>query len=274
MVEEGLLYTKHDSVSSRLNARSLRACALRRSPICLLLLALITLNFTGCATPNFASMRSIPINPLTHQLNLSGKKGPQVSERTKTLLRHYALDEGYEKAPYQCLEDLMELSITEKGSEKVYAVAELAYVLGVRADREKDEAKAMDMLSIAVSNAYMYLFCSELDVNRNPYDPQFRAACDVYNSSLELTLRLVNRSQGIKPGKTYSIQAIDGKHDIPVVSVGNWHEDDFDSIDFCSDWEVEGLDTSNVNYEFETQRFRLIIVRNIATHAYLNCTTR
>ncbi len=248
MVGEDLSYTRDALTRLWRIAQTDRCCAKYAYSLCLLLLVALLLNLTGCATPNFASMRSIPINPLTHQLSLSSKKGPQIGARTRTLLRHYALDEGYEKAPYKCLEDLMELSITEKGSEKVYAVAELAYVLGVRAEREKDEAKAMDMLSIAVSNAYMYLFCPELDVNRNPYDPQFRSACDVYNSSLELTLRLVNRSQGIKPGKTYSIEALDGKHDIPVISVGNWHEGDFESIDFCSDWEVEGLDTSNVNY--------------------------
>ncbi len=193
-------------------------------------------------------MRSSPINPLNHQLNLAGKKGPQVSERTRTLLRHYALEDLYLSKPYQCLDELMELSLAEKGAEKIYAVAELAYVLGVRSERQKDEAKAMDMLSIAVSNAYMYLFCPELDVNRNPYDPQFRAACDVYNGALESTLRLVNKSQGLKPGYTYSIATHEGPHDVPVMAVGNWHEEDFDHIDFCSDWEVEGLDTSNVNY--------------------------
>jgi pimeloyl-ACP methyl ester carboxylesterase len=216
--------------------------------------AIIWLGFTlltqsGCATPNFASMRTIPINPLANALSLESKKGPQVSDRTKTLLRHYDLLTLYEKQPNACLEQLTDLSLSEKGAEKIYAVAELAYVLGVRAQRDKKPEVALDLLSIAVGNSYMYLFCPELDVTRNPYDPQFRAACDVYNGSLELTLRLVNKSvDGLRPGMTYTIESATKTQDVPVVSVGPWHAEDFDKIDFCSDWNVEGLSTSNINY--------------------------
>ncbi len=193
-------------------------------------------------------MRSIPLNPLATQLHLVSKSGPQVSERTMTLLRHYALQDRYKRDPDACLVELQDLTANEKGAEKIHAVAELAYILGLRAEREKNFGKALDMFSVSVSNAYIYLFCPELDVSRNPYDPQFRGACDVYNSALESTLRSVNRHGNLKPGNTYHIETSDREYGVQVVARGAWSEEDFERFEFCSDYKVEGLDSTNIGY--------------------------
>lgn len=202
----------------------------------------------GCATQKFLSMRDNPLNPLATQLHLVSRTGPQISERTMTLLRHYALQDIYKRDPDACLAQLQDLTATEKGAEKIHAVAELAYILGLRADRSKNFGKALDMYSVSVSNAYIYLFCPDLDVSRNPYDPQFRGACDVYNSALEATLRLVNRRNHLRPGQTYDIETKERRYGVQVVARGNWQEDDFDHFEFCSDYKVEGLDSTNVGY--------------------------
>ncbi|MDZ4848847.1 MAG: hypothetical protein SGI77_06110 [Pirellulaceae bacterium] len=193
-------------------------------------------------------MRSIPLNPLANQLHLVSKSGPQVSDRTKILLRHYALQDKYHREPDACLAELQDLTSTEKGGEKIYAVAELAYILGLRAESTKNFGKALDMFSVSVSNAYIYLFCPELDVSRNPYDPQFRGACDVYNSALESTLRLVNRRGNLKPGNTYRIETKEREYGVQVVARGSWSEEDFERFEFCSDYKVEGLDSTNIDY--------------------------
>jgi len=212
------------------------------------LVVLGLVSVSGCASQKFVTLRDIPMNPLAAQLHLVSKSGPQVSSRTETLLHHYALQELYKREPDACLNQLQDLTVDEKGAEKVYAVAELAYILGVRAEKSKDHSKALDMYSVAVSNAYIYLFCSELDYTRNPYDPQFRGACDVYNSALESTLRLVNRRGGLKPGNTYRIETAERKYGVRVEAKGGWHDDDFDRFEFCNDYKVEGLDTTNVGY--------------------------
>jgi len=213
-----------------------------------LLLASCLVFVSGCAAQKFVTLRENPMNPLTAQLNLISKSGPQVSSRTETLLHHYALQELYKREPDACLNQLQDLTVHEKGAEKVYAVAELAYILGVRAEKSKNLSKALDMYSVAVSNAYIYLFCSELDYTRNPYDPQFRGACDVYNSALESSLRLVNRRGGLKPGNIYRIETAERQYGVQVVSTGGWHDEDFDRFEFCSDYKVQGLDTTNVGY--------------------------
>ncbi|MEQ1828419.1 MAG: alpha/beta fold hydrolase [Pirellula sp.] len=202
----------------------------------------------GCASQKFAQMRTTPFNPLTESLSLMSRGGPQVTPRTMTLLRHYALLDAYKKDPEDCLVQLQELVIDEKGAEKVYAISELAYTIGKRAEKDDLEGHALDMYTVAVSNAYLYLFSPELDVSRNPYDPQFRGACDLYNSSLESTLRLVNRQGNLRPGNSYRIATSKKDYDVQVISRGSWRDADFEQLKFCSDFQVKGLDTANVSY--------------------------
>jgi len=165
-----------------------------------------------------------------------------------TLLRHYALLEAYERDPDDCLVKLQELAMDEKGAEKIYAISELAYTIGMKAEKASQEGHALDMFTVSVSNAYLYLFCPELDVTRNPYDPQFRGACDLYNSSLEATLRMVSKQGNLKPGNSYRITTSKKSYDVQVVSKGSWHDADFEELKFCSDFQVNGLDSANVNY--------------------------
>jgi pimeloyl-ACP methyl ester carboxylesterase len=202
----------------------------------------------GCATQKYVQVRTAPVNPLTESLSLMSRSGPQVTARTTTLLRHYALLDAYHRDPEDCLLQLQELAMDEKGAEKVYAIAELAYIIGNKAEKASKEGHALDMYTVAVSNAYLYLFCPDLDVSRNPYDPQFRGACEMYNSALEATLRLVSKQGKLKPGNSYRITTSTKDYDVQVVSRGAWHNGDFEELKFCSDFQVKGLDSANVSY--------------------------
>ena len=135
-----------------------------------------------------------------------------------SLLRHYALLDTYHKNPKECLTQLQELATDEKGAEKTYAIAELAYIVGKKAEARQQKGDALDMYTVAVSNAYLYLFCPDLDSSRNPYDPQFRGACDLYNASLEATLRLVIDQGRLRPGNSYRITSSNKDYDVRVIS--------------------------------------------------------
>jgi len=163
-------------------------------------------------------------------------------------LRHYALLDAYKSDPDDCLVQLQDLAVDEKGAEKVYAISELAYTIGKQSERLHQEGQALDMYTVAVSNAYLYLFCPELDVSRNPYDPQFRGACDLYNAALESMLRLVSKQGKLRPGNSYQITTSKKDYDVQVVSRGNWHDAEFEELKFCSDFQVKGLQSANVNY--------------------------
>ena len=213
-----------------------------------MVLFLVFLFITGCASQKFVTMRSIPQNPLSNQLNLLSKSGPKISERSQMLLRRYDLLELYEKNPAECLAKLQELAQNEQGGEKIYAVSELAYILGHKAESKNNLAGAVDYYGISGSNAYLYLFAPVMDPVRNPYDPQFRGACDLYNSALESTLRLVNKHGNLRPGASYQIRVADKTYEVLVKSKGNWRDEDFGHIEFCSSYKVEGLDSTNLNY--------------------------
>ncbi len=203
---------------------------------------------SGCATQKYVTVRSQPFNPLTETLQLAARSGPQITSRTSSLLRHYALLELYEKDPSGCLTQLQELAMDEKGEEKVYAISEIAYIIGTIAERQGKDGQALDMYSVSVSNAYLYLFCPDLDISRNPYDPQFRGACDLYNSSLEATLRLVSKQGNLKPGNSYRIKTPTKDYDVQVVSRGSWKDSDFAQLEFCSKYQVSGFDAANVSF--------------------------
>jgi len=214
-----------------------------RFQICFLLLSCL-----GCASQKYVQIRSNPLNPLTESLNLMSRSGPQITARTTTLLRHYALLDAYKSDPDDCLVQLQDLAIDEKGAEKIYAISELAYTIGKQSERAQQEGQALDMYTVAVSNAYLYLFCPELDVSRNPYDPQFRGACDLYNAALESTLRMVSKQGKLRPGNSYRITTSKKDYDVQVVSRGKWHDEDFEELKFCSNFQVQGLQSANVNY--------------------------
>jgi pimeloyl-ACP methyl ester carboxylesterase len=211
-------------------------------PVFLLLLTV------GCASQKFVQVRQNPVNPLTESLSLMSRSGAQITPRTTTLLRHYALLDAYNRNPEDCLVQLQELAMDEKGAEKIYAISELAFTIASKAEKARHEGHALDMYTVSVSNAYLYLFCTDLDVSRNPYDPQFRGACDLYNTALEATLRLVSKQGNLKPGNSYRITTSKKDYDVQVVSRGSWHDADFESLKFCSEFQVKGLDSANVNY--------------------------
>lgn len=193
-------------------------------------------------------MRETPANPLAIPLQLTSDEGPQVSQRTRSVFRRFALMEQYDKNPNQCLESLQSELDHEVDVEVVYSVSELAYILGTRAERSGDEATALDMYGVSVSNAYMYLFSGEFDGIRNPYDPQFRGACDLYNGSLEAMLRLVNAKGQLQPGKSYQVTTGRETYEVATIVRGHWKNEDFAKFEFVSDYRVEGLADGGTNY--------------------------
>ncbi|MCY2981012.1 MAG: alpha/beta fold hydrolase [Planctomycetota bacterium] len=241
------------SVRVQQNTRKVRVsgeqCLPALTRVRLFCLAVFLLLLTvGCASQKFVQVRQNPVNPLTESLSLMSRGGAQITPRTTTLLRHYALLDAYNRNPEDCLVQLQELAVDEKGAEKIYAISELAFTIASKAEKAKHEGHALDMYTVSVSNAYLYLFCTDLDVSRNPYDPQFRGACDLYNTALEATLRLVSKQGNLKPGNSYRITTSKKDYDVQVVSRGSWHDADFESLKFCSEFQVKGLDSANVNY--------------------------
>lgn len=198
----------------------------------------LVLLLLGCASTDYITMREVPHNRLADRLKLFSFSGPRPTPRTERLLRRFALDD---EKPAVVLAGLEQQIVEDPQPEKLYSFAELAYIEGQRAVVRGQPAKALEHFGTAVSHAYWYLFDPKFDHFRNPYDPQFREACDVYNGSLEAALRIVKQQGDLRPDRTYTIKTDDRTITITIDVKGNWHDDDFERLEFASDFEITGL---------------------------------
>ncbi|MHB8898470.1 MAG: esterase/lipase family protein [Thermoguttaceae bacterium] len=212
-----------------------------------LLLAVSCLPAIGCVTSKMTELRSAPRSPLAEQLKLTSKKGPQASPRTRQLLRVNDL-EGHRHDPQVLLADIQTVIEREPTASHIYAFAELAFIEAEKA-KKSDPKLALNLYGASAFHAYQYLFDKRFLGNRNPYDPQFRGACDLYNGALEGSLRLICADQGLKPGKTYTIETASGSWHLQcALRSSEWVADDFDRFEFVSDYEIKGLKNHYQNY--------------------------
>ena len=195
----------------------------------------------GCARSNWVRVRCQPSNPLTEELSLLSRRGPQVTPRTQQLARRLDLPNPNRAKSDDVLAPLQEEIERSPDCEKIYAMAEIAYLGAAKRDRQHDP-QALHYYMTAAAHAYLYLFDERFASQRNAYDPQYRGACDLYNQSLEGALRLLYKDRKLVPGvrKTIQSHGQDLSIDVVLRSLG-WKPSDFAQIAFTSDYEVKGL---------------------------------
>jgi len=204
--------------------------------------------FGACASSEYVSLRKTPQNPLADQLQLFSRSGPKPSPRATQVLRRYGLADAASDDSRVVLAKLEKFYEHEPTAEASYALAELAYIGGVKA-KPKDKTAALDFYGGAVAHAYKYLFDHSLAYQRNVYDPEFRGACNLYNSALEAMLRIVADKDGLRPGSKHQIHT--GAHTCEVCVVGKgttWRPEEIEKFEFVSDYEVQGLTNQYRNY--------------------------
>lgn len=195
----------------------------------------------ACSSSQYVKIRSSPKNALTETLQLASWYGPQPSERTLLTLRKYDLEEQLDGDPQELLAKFQQCIEREPSPEKLHAYAELSYLAAKRTEK-RDPAQALDFYGASVAYSYIYLFDDQYSEWRNPYDPHFRGACDLYNGALEGVLRLMQKQDNLAPGCQCQIVTSTDTWQLQVVSRGTaWHDDDFEKLEFCSDYEVNGL---------------------------------
>ncbi len=165
---------------------------------------------------------------------------PQPSERTLLLLRRNALADLWPGDVSELLVQLSELIRREPTPDKIYSLAEIAY-LGAKHCEESDPQRGLELYAAAVTHAYLYLFDDRFHRVANPYDPEFRGACDLYNRALEHCLR-ITQSKGIAPGMNQTLHTANQTIEVAMVSRGkSWRPEDFERFEFVTDYEVTGL---------------------------------
>lgn len=208
----------------------------------------VLLGAGGCASSRMATLRSVPKGPLVEQLNLTSARGPQASDRTRQFLRVHGLEGEFQRQPQELLDKVEEIVQQEPGADSMYALAELSYLAAKNAEKQ-DTRVALELYEASVLHAYQYLFDERYRSTRNPYDPHFRGACDLYNGALEAGLRLVCRNDKLKDGSTHTIRTAGGIWDITcALRGGRWRPEDIDHFEFVSDYEIHGLKNQYQSY--------------------------
>lgn len=219
-----------------------------RSVLLLAIGASVVAVCAGCANTHYVKVRSIPSSPLVDRLKLTSRGGPQPSGRTMQLLRQYDLTGGLHGDMTPLLEQMQAIADEEPTPQKVYAFAELSYIAGKKIELA-NPAAALDHYGASVTYAYKYLFDERYAPQRNPYDPEFRGACDLYNGSLESSLRIVKKQGGLLPGRSHSIESASQAWDVKIVIRSHrWQAADFAELKFASDYEVQGLKNQYQSY--------------------------
>jgi pimeloyl-ACP methyl ester carboxylesterase len=235
-----------------------------QSMVAIAALALLAL-LSGCASTNWVSLREAPKTPLVERLNLMARGGPKPTERTMQFLRRYDLVQSLEDEPRELLGKIQYAIEQDPSPDGCHAFAELAYISGVKRQSDRNPRLALDLFGASVAHSYLYLFDPRFAQYRNPYDPQFREACDLYNGALEGALRIVQSQGTLRPGSTHSIELAGQKWDVAVaVRSGPWSEDEFDRFEFVSDYEVKGLQN---RYHIFGLGVPLIAVRKAGQHS-------
>lgn len=212
--------------------------ALQRAPGALALILLLLP--AGCAQQRYVTLRDRPHNALANPLRLIARGGPRPTPRTLQLLRRYDLVAAQAKDPDAALAKLQREIEADPNPDKICSFAELSYLEGKHKEQQGQPQAALDYYGASVAHAYWFLLDPNLDRFRNPYDPQFRRACDLYNESLAAAMRLAIQQNKLKPGETQVIQTGKRQFHVEVVLRGPWHAEDIERLEFVNDYEIQG----------------------------------
>src|SRR5262245_4658028 len=199
----------------------------------------LLLLFVGCAQQRYITVRERPNPFLAGPLSLVSRKEPKPTSRTLQLLRRYDLLDLQERKPEIALTKLQQEIEADPNPDKICSYAELSYLDGQRLEAKNKPKDALDAYAAAVAHAYWFLLDPRLDRFRNPYDPEFRRACDLYNDSLAAAMRLVIKQNKLRPGETQIIQTGKKQFQVQVVLRGPWHSEDIDRLEFVGDYKIE-----------------------------------
>jgi pimeloyl-ACP methyl ester carboxylesterase len=179
--------------------------------------------------------------PVIPQVRSLFWKSPQPTPRTQQFLRRYDLVTAQRRDPRSPIRTLLENPGQETGADQAYVLSELAFLAAYDLEAKGNSNAALEYYGLSVAKAYEYLLADDLADARNPYDPRFRQASDLYNGALENALRIVKKRQQLKPGTVIQLGSETLDLEIHLDCHGPWKAEDIAELKFVSDYELQGL---------------------------------
>lgn len=132
----------------------------------------------GCSTP--VGVKRADPQWVHRELVRNVISSGELSTLTRNVLYSRDLVDRFADEPDRALAELHEIVVSERGRRRdVFALAELSFY---HAERTSDRAHYL----AAAVYAYAFLFPGNPAEAPSPFDPRFRAACDVYNRAITL----------------------------------------------------------------------------------------
>lgn len=180
-----------------------------------------------------------------------------LSPRTRQTLRRWDLDARYQHRPAEAYTCLRTLAIQDPEPDLLFALAEISFLFGRRAERW-ESSEACVYYYFCAGYAYHFLFENRdwKIEDRNPramrssvFDPRFRLACDLYNTSLAKCIRAAQRSGRLDTRQELHLPGAGGDFTLSVVHHGfPWQPAEFGPLLFCADYHVVGLENQYRGY--------------------------
>ncbi len=179
------------------------------------------------------------------------------SERTMETLTRHGLNKRYKTDPTRVLASLERTAQGQKDdADLIYALAELNWLEGRRHDQTKlisfdrQRDQVLDRYLDALTYAYDYLFSPALAAGRQPSDPRFRLACDIYNAALERLIRTALVKGRVPMGESIelTLRGQKAKVRLAVDEGSPWPRNEIGEMMFASDYELTGVETQTRQY--------------------------
>ena len=228
----------------------------------ILLILSTTLTLVGCA--------AIRVQPaegptISGAWSASSFSETALSMRTRQTLRQLDLETVYDADPREVPDKLHAMVLADPRPELLFALAEIYYVRGAKAEKKK-EADAFVSYYLSAGYAYHFIF----DEAREPqdirtlggddspsvrsgkiFDPRFRLACDLYNLGVAKCIIAAQRVGQFDPRKRLVLPARNGSQTIQLAVVHHgfaFRPEEFGGVRLCSDFQVTGLPNHHRTY--------------------------
>jgi pimeloyl-ACP methyl ester carboxylesterase len=227
---------------TRLPTRTRRARGRHWFAVCVLLAAV-----AGCSYG--VTVRRVSDMPLLAAWRASAVEDDELSARTRETLQRLDLGKLYHRQPAEAFARLHALAVAGADPELLFALAEISYVTGRKAERSEHQ-EAVAYYYLCAGYAYHYLFDGDAGVGSTDaaavpqvFDPRFRLACDLYNTGLSKCIRAAQRVGRLDPRQELHLPCPNGQEfTLSVTHHGfAWRPEEFGPLLFCADFEVVGL---------------------------------
>lgn len=179
------------------------------------------------------------------------------TSRTMDTLTRQGLSKRYKSDSSRTLASLERTALGQRDdADLIYALAELNMVEARKSEQPRffvfnsQKEQALDRYLDALTYSYDYLFSPELASSRQPSDPRFRQACEIYNAALERLIRsaIVKGRVPLDDSIELALRGEKSKVRLVLDEALPWPAREVKELIFACDFELTGVETQTRQY--------------------------